>query len=255
MELNFKKLGQGDTKLIILHGLFGSSDNWHTLGNRLAELYTVYLVDQRNHGRSENTDAFSYDLMARDLAEFIDKEQITNFVVLGHSMGGKTALQYAENYAQDGFQKLIVVDIGIKKYPMHHDKILEGLMAIDPEKLSSRKEADEIMSQYVPEFMVKQFLLKNLYRKKDGSGYGWRINVPVLNREIHNIIDELKVTTIEVPTLFVRGGKSNYIVPSDYDELLSHFTNGKIESIEESGHWIHAEAPDQFYDVVTAFIG
>lgn len=254
MKLFFNKLGEGETSLIILHGLFGSSDNWQTLGKQFAEDFTVYLVDQRNHGRSENSEDFSYDLMAQDLAEFIQDEKIDNYVVLGHSMGGKTAIQFANKYADEELKKLIIVDIGIKKYPMHHDKILEGLMAINPSKLKSRKEADEIMHEYVPEFMVKQFLLKNLYRRKGEPGYAWRINVPVLNREIWNIIDELEVDQVNTNTLFIRGGQSNYILDQDIDELLNKFPNGSVETIQESGHWIHAEAPEKFYQLVKDFI-
>lgn len=254
MELFYRKVGEGRKNLIILHGLFGSSDNWQTLALRFGEEYSVYLVDLRNHGRSPKSDDFSYDLMAQDVKELVNNLGLSNYILMGHSMGGKVAIQFANQYADESLSKLIVVDIGIKSYPMHHDKILEGLMAINPGELKSRKEADKIMDHYVPEFMVKQFLLKNLYRKKEGSGYDWRINVPVLNREIHNIIEELPISVIDIPTLFIRGGKSNYILPEDYDNLHSKFSNMDIESIENSGHWIHAESPDQFYDLVTGFI-
>jgi pimeloyl-ACP methyl ester carboxylesterase len=167
-------------------------------------------------------------------------------------MGGKTVINFAAKHAEL-LDKMIVVDISHKQYPMHHEQILAGLNAIDLSIVRTRGEADKVLSNYVPEIGVRQFLLKNLYWIEKGQ-LAWRINVPVLTREIHDTISALEFDRISVKTLFVRGGQSNYIVEADYPEIARKFPNSEIYSIEESGHWIHAEAPREFYAKVMDFL-
>lgn len=252
MKLNYRKYGEGKP-LFILHGLFGSSDNWQTLGKRFAEDYTVYLVDQRNHGHSPHSDEFNYDLLADDLNELIKDTGEDNVNLIGHSMGGKAVIAFAVKYPEL-IDKLIVADIGYKSYPMHHDVILEGLKALDLGQIGSRGEADDVMKTYIPEFGVRQFLLKNLYWVEKGK-LGWRINIPVLEAEMENILAEIEFDTIDTETLFIRGEKSNYILESDYEDIRRKFPNSRIHTLEEAGHWVHAESPEEFYNVVKEFIG
>ncbi len=250
MELYFKKLGQGKP-LIILHGLFGSSDNWQTHAKKLAEYFEVYLVDQRNHGRSEWSDAFSYEIMAEDVRELIEKEGIEDFILMGHSMGGKTAMHYAQKYPED-IAKMIIVDMGIKAYPIHHDVILDGLKSIDLSKIDSRSLADEQLGKYIDNFAIRQFLLKNLYWKEKGQ-LAWRINIPVLERELHQIVTALPEKEVMIETLFMRGGQSNYILESDYESIRKVFPLAVFHEIPKAGHWIHAEAPQEFIHEVLGF--
>ena len=250
MKLHFKKQGEGKP-LVILHGLFGSSDNWQTHANRLADYFTVYLVDQRNHGHSPWSDEFSYELMSADLKELIDYEGLEEFILIGHSMGGKTAMAFAQKYP-DYLEKLIVVDIGVKQYPMHHETILAGLNAIDLSVIKTRGAAQKAIAPYIDDLAVRQFLLKNLYWKEKGV-LGWRINIPVLEAKMPNILEQLAQEESFVPTLFMRGGRSNYILDEDFDVISEYFPDSEIHTIEEAGHWIHAEAPKEFMDEVLGF--
>lgn len=251
MKLHYRTIGEGKP-LFILHGLFGSSDNWQTLGKKWAEKHKVIFVDQRNHGRSPWSDDFNYDLMVEDFYELVTDLGETKINLLGHSMGGKTAIGFSAKYPEL-VDKLMVADISHKEYPMHHDQIIDGLKSLDLNSIKSRGQADKELSQFIQEIGVRQFLLKNLYWVEKGK-LGWRINVPVLGERIYDIIAEIKFDTIETDTLFIRGGKSNYILESDYPELKLKFPNSRIESISESGHWVHAEAPYRFFELIDQFI-
>lgn len=250
MKLNYKRIGEGKP-FIILHGLFGSLDNWSTHQKKIAEYYDVICVDERNHGHSPWSDEFSYDLMAEDLKELFDELQLKDAIVLGHSMGGKTAMRFAQLYPEL-IEKLIVVDMGAKAYPMHHEVILEGLNAIDLSKVHSRKEAQEILSKYVPDFSVQQFLLKNLYWE-DKEQLAWRMNIPVLEKRMPEILEALPEMENFTPTLFIRGEKSNYILESDTTQLEAYFPDCTIVQIANAGHWVHAEAPEIFIETVLEF--
>ena len=253
MELmNFKKLGEG-TPIIILHGLFGSLDNWLSIGKVLAENHSVYLPDLRNHGDSFHSDEFTYAAMAEDLREFIEQEDIQRPVVIGHSMGGKVAMKFAINYP-DMFEKLIVADISPRAYRPHHGDILEGLKSIDLAQIGSRKEADEALSKHIPEIGVRQFLLKNLTRGKDKQ-FKWRLNLPVIDAQIENVGEGLedRLATTK-PTLFIRGGASNYIRDKDNIVIVAFFPNSEVKTIEGAGHWLHAEKPEVFIEMVQDFI-
>lgn len=249
--LNYKRFGQGQP-LIILHGFLGSLDNWLTLGKRFAEDYDVILVDQRNHGKSFHSNEWGYDEMTTDLEHLIETLNLENPILLGHSMGGKTVMQYAAFYPQQ-IDKLIVADIGPKAYPVHHDQILNGLKSIPVGQISSRQEADEILSDYIKEDSTRVFLLKNL--KRTSEGFDWKMNLPVLAEKIEEVGKALSHhLPIETNTLFIRGGSSNYIPDEDWEDIEEIFPNAQLETIENTGHWLHAENPDKFYDLVTNFL-
>lgn len=249
--LNHKRLGQGQP-LIILHGFLGSLDNWLTLGKRFAENHEVILVDQRNHGKSFHSDKFDYDEMVTDLESLIDELSVEKPILLGHSMGGKTVMQYAAFYPQK-INKLIVADIGPKAYPIHHDRILEGLKAIPVNAIESRQEADDILSKYVDFESTRVFLLKNL--KRTSEGFEWKMNLSVLCDKISEVGRGLNYhLPVETDTLFIKGGGSDYITGEDWDDIEEIFPNAELGTINRAGHWLHAENPDKFYELVTNFL-
>lgn len=243
-------MGSGQP-LLILHGLFGSSDNWLTHAKRLADYFEVYLIDQRNHGRSDWSDEFNYTLMADDLASFISEEGLQDFILMGHSMGGKTAMTYAQEY-EDLIDKLIIVDMGVKGYPIHHDGIISGLKSLDLTKIKSRSEAENELAQHIDNNAIRQFLLKNLYWKEKGQ-LAWRINIPVLEEKLPEIVQPLPYKELLTTTLFMRGGQSNYILEEDEEEIKRYFPLAEIHTIAQAGHWIHAEAPEEFITEVIGF--
>jgi len=250
MKLEFKEMGEGKP-LIILHGLFGSSDNWQTLGKRFAENFRVFLVDQRNHGRSPHSDVFNYDVMARDLKEFMADQNLEDAVILGHSMGGKVAMRFAQLYPEKA-EKLVVVDMGIKSYPSHHEKILQAFKEVDLNSIKSRSEADQAVEDLIPVFGVRQFILKNLYRKGKNE-FGWRVNFNVLEKEMDSILAALANSTVDVPALFLYGAKSDYVLEEDKPGISRIFKRVEFAELP-AGHWIHAEVPDEFYEEVKKFV-
>ena len=251
MKLFFRQSGQGDP-LIILHGLFGSSDNWYSLAKIFAEHFTVFQVDQRNHGQSPHSDDFDYRLLTEDLAEFIQAHAIQRPVIMGHSMGGKTAMNFAVRYPQQ-LSRLIVVDIVPKEYPVHHDAILEGLKAVPLEGIKSRAEADQILSGYVPEFPVRQFLLKNLSRKNNG-GFEWKINLSAIDNNIERLGAGMVFPGIyEGPALFITGTQSNYFDEGDEEGIQSIFPRAEF-AVMDTGHWVQAEKPEEFAQVVLNYL-
>lgn len=253
MTLHSQILGEG-TPFVILHGFLGMSDNWKTLGNQFAENgYQVHLVDQRNHGRSFHSDEFSYEVMAADLKTYCDEKGLDQIVLLGHSMGGKTAMQFADTYANT-ISKLIVVDIAPKYYPPHHQVILKALSSLNLSEIDSRGQAEDVLAQYIEERGVRLFIMKNLYRKSKNE-FGLRINLPVLIDKIENIGVGLADDAIyNGDTLFIAGGNSNYIEAADEPIITKHFPNARIETIEGAGHWIHAEKPETFFTATMAFL-
>lgn len=250
MELYYREMGEGQP-LVILHGLFGFSDNWQTHAKRLSEYYRVILVDLRNHGHSPWSDEFSYELMAEDLKELFDALKLSKVILLGHSMGGKVAMHFAQAYS-DFLEKLIVVDIGVKSYLQHHDHILRGMHAIDLETIKVRSEAEAILKQHIDSDGVRQFILKNLYWKEKGQ-LAWRMNLPVLEARMDEILSEVPNEEVMLPTLFIRGELSGYILDEDIPELEERFADSQLVTIQGAGHWVHAETPEEFLDAVLSF--
>ena len=250
MKLFYRELGEGDP-LMILHGLFGFSDNWQTHAKKLAEYYRVILVDLRNHGRSDWSEQFSYKIMADDVLELCDDLGLEDLILVGHSMGGKVAMHVAEK-REDFLEKLVIVDMGIKGYPMHHDHIIAGIKAVDLESIKARREAEEQLGAYIESEGIKQFLLKNMYWKEKGQ-LAWRMNLPVLEREMPNILGGFEADEIFIPTLFIRGAMSNYILDEDVPSLESQFPDMELVTIENAGHWVHAEAPNEFQEALLGF--
>ncbi|MDT0556965.1 alpha/beta fold hydrolase [Patiriisocius hiemis] len=253
MILHSQIIGEG-TPFIILHGFLGMGDNWRTLGNRFSELgYQIHLVDQRNHGRSFHDEDFNYTLMAQDLDKYINHHNLKDIILLGHSMGGKTAMEFATTF-HDKVGKLIVADIAPKEYPSHHQDILKALQSLNFSEIKSRGAADKVLSEYIKEIGTRQFLLKNLYWVEKGK-LGLRINLPVLSEKINEIGKALALDKVfKGATLFVRGDKSGYIENLDEIVINKHFPNSKIETVSNAGHWLHAENPDEFYQIVTNFL-
>lgn len=240
-ELNFKKLGSGPN-LIILHGLFGSLDNWQTVANHLSEIFTVFLLDLRNHGRSPHSNEMNYQLMARDLSHFIRKHQLENVNLCGHSMGGKVVLQCLME-SPELYQKAMVVDIGLKAYPAGHDQIFEALFSLPIHELNSRQEADLELSKKITQPEVRQFLLKNLERKSV-AGFQWKFNLKGIFQNYHEISSEINIPNkILHPVLFVLGARSNYVLEEDKAEITKQLALAKFHTIPNAGHWVHADQP------------
>ena len=246
--------GQGKP-LLILHGFMGMSDNWKTLGLQYAqEGYQVHLLDLRNHGRSFHSDIFNYEVMVQDVVDYCNENNLTNIDCIGHSMGGKVAMLLATQFP-NLVNKLIVADIGPKFYPQHHQTILKGLNAIDFSLKPSRSEVEEILSNYITDFGTRQFLLKNLYWIEPGQ-LAFRFNLPVFNSQIEQIGMALPENALfENPTLFIRGGNSDYILDSDFEKIHYHFPKALIETISNVGHWLHAEKPQVFSELTRNFLG
>lgn len=253
MKLHSTTLGEG-IPFLILHGFLGMSDNWKTLGKEFADAgYEVHLIDQRNHGRSPHSPEFSYLEMAKDIKEYCDQHNLKNCILLGHSMGGKTAMLSAALFPHI-IDKLIVVDIAPKYYAPHHQQILKGLKAIDDATLTSRGEAEELLSEYIKEPAVRLFLLKNLYWKTKEK-LGLRLNLDVLTDSVEALGEELPGDkSYNKPTLFIKGEKSGYITPEDRSLIESHFPDAEIVEIPGAGHWVHAENKDAFYEAVMRFL-
>ncbi|PQV51625.1 pimeloyl-ACP methyl ester carboxylesterase [Jejuia pallidilutea] len=253
MLLHSNILGEG-YPFVILHGFLGMGDNWKTHGKNFAELgYEVHLVDQRNHGHSFHDTAFSYEVLAEDLKNYCKAKNLENIILLGHSMGGKTAMLFSTEYP-NLVSKLMVADISPRFYPVHHDTILNGLSALDFDVIKSRGEADKALSEYVSDFGTRQFLLKNLYWVEKGK-LGLRINLEVLKDEVAEVGEALpSYARFDKETLFLRGDRSEYIGPEDERIIKNHFSNVDIVTIPNAGHWLHAENPKDFFDAVMAFI-
>jgi esterase len=253
LELNYKTFGQGDP-IVILHGLFGMLDNWQTIGRQLAEDHAVYLIDQRNHGRSPFANEIDYPAMADDLKHFLESHWMFKANVIGHSMGGKTAMQFAIHHPEM-VDKLVVIDIAPKPYQGRHQLIFDTLMDLDLFSLESRKEADEYLQERISDYSIRQFLLKNLSSVKNGRGYRWKMNLPVIYDHYEDI---LLAPELDAPfrgeTLFIRGGWSNYIEEADYGLIKEWFPNSQIVTINDAGHWVHADAPEDLIQLLKDFL-
>jgi pimeloyl-ACP methyl ester carboxylesterase len=252
MKLYSRILGKGDP-VIIMHGLFGASDNWLTIGKALAEHYKCFLLDLRNHGRSPHSPELNYDDMSEDLYEFLTDFNLRTVSVIGHSMGGMTAMKFALEYPHR-VAKLVVVDIAPRPYPVMHGEILAGLKAIPAASLHTRKEADKILAAYVPSLRIRQFLLKSLQRTDKGR-YAWRINLDAISDHVKDIGSGISGDNIfEKPTLFIRGGKSDFITDQDLPLIKKKFPQSNVTTIAGGTHWLHAEKPDELIQLLREFL-
>ena len=246
---------EGEGKpLLILHGYLGMSDNWKTLATQFAsEGFQTHALDLRNHGRSFHSDDFTYKAMVQDVLDYCQGNNLETVSVIGHSMGGKVAMFFATAYPEM-VEKLVIADIGPKYYRPHHQDIMAGLNAVDFSKKPERSEVDGLIAQYIPDFGTRQFLMKSLYWKEPGQ-LAFRFNLDVFNEKIDNIGEALSENAVfEKPTLFLKGGKSNYIKDEDVGLIKSHFPNYELKTIENAGHWLHAENPKEFYKVVIEYL-
>lgn len=247
----FKEYGTGQP-LIILHGLLGSLDNWHTLSTSFAKNRRVIAVDQRNHGHSPHADEMTYRAMASDLFELFDHLSLPSASLLGHSMGGKTAMHFALNHPHL-VEKLIVVDIAPRAYPSLHDEIFDALKSIDLSTIQTRQQVDASLAQRIPQTAIRQFLMKNLTRNNSGK-FMWKANIDALDRSYGELMRAIDSgTPFAGPTLFVRGTRSSYIAPSDSADIQRLFPRAQVATLE-AGHWVHSEAPDSFFEIVRDFL-
>jgi pimeloyl-ACP methyl ester carboxylesterase len=253
MKLAHREYGQGKP-LIILHGLFGQSDNWNTLAKNFADKgFRVFTLDQRNHGLSPHDTDWTYDAMAADLREFITDHELTDPVILGHSMGAKTVMYFEKNYPGIA-SAIIIADMAARAYPPHHDKVLQALHAVDFNVLKTRKEAEAVMNNYISDFGTKQFLLKNIYWKDSAAAeMAWRFNLKVISEHYTNVTVAVPFYTSAVSTLIVRGDRSDYVLQSDLDDFRERYPNSKVVTIAGAGHWVHAEKPQEFFNAVMEF--
>ncbi|MDQ3047489.1 MAG: alpha/beta fold hydrolase [Bacteroidota bacterium] len=253
MKLHFRKYGSGQP-MIILHGLFGQSDNWNSLAKQFAENgFEVYAVDQRNHGLSPHSDVWTYKAMSDDLHELIMDNDLKNLILIGHSMGGKTAMQYALDHPEY-VVKLIVVDMAPRQYPLHHHSVIQALEAVDFSVVRTRREVEDVLSEYISDNGTRQFLLKNIYWKEE-TVLDWRFNLKVISEQIQNVGEPTPdESSSDVETLFVRGEKSDYVTDDDLQLIQEIFPKCMVETIPAAGHWVHAEKPAAFFECVLRFI-
>ncbi|KAF0236983.1 MAG: alpha/beta [Prolixibacteraceae bacterium] len=263
MELFYRKEGSG-SPLVIVHGLYGSSDNWVNIGKRLAEKHTVYMIDLRNHGHSPFSGSHTFNDMRNDLEEFFEKHNIEKATILGHSMGGKAAMWFAADFPEK-VEKLVIADIAPKDYLLLkedsqfylHQNILLAMMEIDFSKIKSRNDVDEFMSQKIDDVNIRQFLLKNVAKDKVNHRFKWRVNAGVLYDYLDEIVsgvnknwfdDRIPITSY--PVIFIRGMKSKYILPGDEQMIKAIYPDSQIIDIPDAGHWLHAEQPELFMKAV-----
>jgi len=252
MKLYCRQIGEGDP-VVILHGLFGMSDNWLTIANQLSKIHHCYILDMRNHGRSPHSKDLEYDDMVEDVYEFLTDFGLRTVSFIGHSMGGIVAMQFAFEYSHR-INKLVIVDIAPKSYPALHQNILEGLQSIPVDKIKSRREADKYLKEYVLSIKTRQFLLKNLYRKDDTS-YAWRLNLEAIQDHTTDIGRSITTDrSYDKPTLFIRGEKSDYIQTDDEKRIMTIFSGATFVEIPDASHWVHAEKPDEVLEVLESFL-
>lgn len=252
LPLHFQIVGSGHP-LLILHGLFGSLSNWKPLSKSLAETYQVFLVDQRNHGRSPHSSTHNYQVMAEDVKALMDAQQLDSAYILGHSMGGKTAMQFAVN-CPDRVDKLIVVDIAPKAYPPHHDEILDALRTVNLSAVHQRSDLDAQLAARIPDASVRQFLMMNALPDQTGQ-WKWRLNLDAIYNNYASISQNIEVIhPFAKPTLFIRGERSHYIQDGDIFTIRAIFPQAEIVTIPNAGHWVHVEAAEKFTRIVLEFL-
>lgn len=253
MKLNFYQQGNlGATPVILIHGLFGSLSNLSGLGRALAESYCVYQPDLRNHGASEHSDQMSFDCMAADIIELMDDQNLTTVAIIGHSLGGKVAMQLMLNYP-DRISKLVVIDIAPVKYEPRHEAIFAGLNELNNTFINTRKGATLILEKHIDEADIRAFLLKNLLRTKSGE-YILKLNLKSIQAQYKQLSAAIYGGVSQKPVLFIKGGQSNYLMMSHKNIILKLFPNASFKIIANAGHWLHVEKPIIFNKLVINFL-
>ena len=255
MKLFYREYGQGKP-LIILHGLLGLADNWVTFARRISPHgIHCFIPDQRNHGHSPHHSVMNYYALTDDIAEFIYDHNLEQPCIMGHSMGGKVAMRYTlEN--PEKVNRLVVVDTSLRTYVNfeYHRNLIDSMLSINFESVRSRAEVQKILSSGIKDKRLVLFLLKNLFWKGKNK-LGWRLNLNAISENLEDMYDGVFFSTrFEFPSLFVRGGGSNYILEQDLPEIYNHFTDARVETIDKSSHWVHADAPDEFFNLVKDFL-
>ena len=253
MNLNYKSIGSG-FPLIILHGLLGSLDNWQGIAKQLGEHFQVFIIDQRNHGRSPHSDEFSYQILVDDVLEFMKQQGVEQAHFIGHSMGGKAAMHLALEH-QDKVAKLIVVDVAPVEYEDRHSTVFKALFAVDLKTIESRQQAEAILKTYLgQDESTIQFLMKGLYRDDDNK-FQWRFNMQALYDAYNEISSGITADKpFEGETLFIKGEKSDYINASNFSEIIDLFPHNQLVEIAGAGHWVHADNPAEFSRVALKFL-
>jgi pimeloyl-ACP methyl ester carboxylesterase len=267
LHLHYKAYGHSGRPLIILHGLLGMLDNWQTQSRKYAAAgFRVYALDLRNHGRSPHSETFHYGAMAEDIKNFMSEHRLDSAYLLGHSMGGKAAMQVALTYPHL-VEKLVVVDVAPRRYASahacvpegrtsacRHDDILDAMCSLNLKEIATRQQADLEIGKRIPNFALRQFILKNLSRTDSGS-LKWKVNLSIIRKHYPEIADDITARgKFDKPSLFIKGGGSSYIVQADEPRIKRLFPHSKIVTIHGAGHWVHAEKPDEFANVVLRFL-
>jgi esterase len=252
MQLHFKQLGHGEP-LVLLHGLFGQSDNWFGVAPKFAEKFHVFAPDLRNHGHSPHHAEMDYPLMAADVEKFFAAQKIESAHVIGHSMGGKVAMQFALDFPER-VKKLVVVDMAPRAYKRVHEPIFAALLALDLVSFETRTQIEDALALEIPSLNLRRFLLKNLGRDDNGKFF-WKMNLRGVAENYSRLGEVLGAKNhFEKPTLFIRGGKSDYVGTSDENEILKLFPAAEIKIIAAANHWVHADAPEEFLKLVLEFL-
>jgi len=254
MKLFFRRFGQG-FPVIILHGLFGLSDNWVTFGRMLGTHFDVIIPDLRNHGQSPHHPVFSYNAMAEDIGELMAGLGLQEVMLIGHSLGGKIAMMFALRDPAI-VKKLVVIDISLrrKSFVREHQQLIDAMLSVDFTKTHSRSDVEKQLSERIQSLKLRQFLLKNVYWR-DQKNLDWRLNLSAINQNLPEIFDGVDLPgEYRGPALFVRGGRSDYIMDEDIPEILKKIPRAIVKTIEDASHWVHADAPGEFYEMVNNFL-
>ncbi|MGQ1785469.1 MULTISPECIES: alpha/beta fold hydrolase [unclassified Saccharicrinis] len=267
MELFFRELGQGNTNLVIIHGLYGSSDNWLSIARLLEDKFRIFIIDQRNHGQSPHCDDMSYSLMADDIKRFMQQQKLDKTIIMGHSMGGKTAMAFALQYP-DLVEKLVILDIAPKSYGSFsnyakitndHRSIVDALLSINPSEYTSRSSIDKALKDKIPNQMVRSFLLKNIGRDPNKQ-LKWKLNIQAISNNLVKIMDGVaefeaaKAFPEEKAVVLIRGANSTYVLDEDMQQVRKYFPSAQLADIPNAGHWLHAEQTELFIKTVRYFL-
>lgn len=253
MQLYCKQYSGQGAPLVILHGLYGNQGNWSVHARQLAEHFAVHAFDVRNHGQSPHADSMTLGEMAADVAETMDTLGLARAHLVGHSMGGKIAMLLALQQPQR-VASLVVVDIAPVDYHKSQDGVLQALLTLDPAALANRTDADQQLALAIPEKAVRDFLLANLQRSRDGS-YQWRLNLPAIARNFGDLTGWPTLTGVyDGPVLFIRGERSDYILPEHQQETLRQFPHATLKEVSGAGHWVHSEKPEAVQRLIRNFI-